>query len=71
MLNLLLYELFVMAPVKTMFKVILSFKAVLQYELTNVIIVTKKSTNKYKKKFVILQPIGIIVIKSRETRAVI
>jgi len=31
----------------------------------------KKLTNKYTEKFVILQSIGIIVIKSSETRAVI
>ena len=59
------------APVKTMSKVILSFKAALQCKLTNIVIVNKKSTNKYKEICVILQSIGIIVIKSRETRAVI
>ena len=48
------------APTKIMFEVIFSLKREL--------IVAKKLTNKYKEKFVILQSIGIIVIKSRETR---
>ena len=30
----------------------------------------KKQTNKYKEKLVILQSIGIIVVKSKETRVV-
>jgi len=49
-----------------------SFEAMLHCELTDIIIVTKKKlTNRYEEKFVILQSIGILVIKSRETRAVI
>ena len=35
-----------------------------------IVISHKKQTNKYKKKIVILQSIGIIVIKSKETRAI-
>jgi len=35
-----------------------------------IVISFKKLTNKYKEKFVILQAIGIIVIKSKETRVV-
>jgi len=31
---------------------------------------SKKQTNKYKEKLVILQSIGIIVIKSKETRVI-
>ena len=34
------------------------------------VISQKKQTNKYKEKFVILQSIGIIVIKSKETRMI-
>ena len=35
-----------------------------------IVITQKKQTNKYKEKFVILQSIGIIVIKSKETRVI-
>ena len=34
------------------------------------VISQKKQTNKYKEKLVILQSIGIIVIKSKETRVI-
>ena len=34
------------------------------------VISQKKQANKYKEKFVILQLIGIVVIKSKETRVV-
>ena len=34
------------------------------------VISQKKQTNKYKEKLVILQPIGIIVIKSKKTRVI-
>ena len=57
-----------MAPAKIMFVVILSFIVALQCEFTSIIIVIEPLTRKHKeKKFVILQSIGIIVIKSRET----
>jgi len=58
------------ASAKIMFVAILSFEVVLQCEITNIVIVTKKLTNKHKEKFVILQSIGIIVIKSKQTRVV-
>jgi len=35
-----------------------------------IVITQKKQTNKYKEKFVILQSIGIIVIKSKETKVI-
>ena len=58
------------APTKIIFVVILSFEVAL---VTSQILksLLKKETNKCKEKFVILQSIGIIAIKSSETRAVI
>jgi len=59
------------APVKIIFVVILSFAVVL-VSSPNIIIVTKEGEQaNVRKKFVILQSIQIIVIKSSETRAII
>jgi len=33
-------------------------------------VISKKQTNKYKEKLVILQPIGIIITKSKETKMI-
>jgi len=58
-------------PTKITFMVILFFEVAL-VSSPNIIIVTKKSyQNKCKEKFVILQSIGIMAIKSSETRSVI
>ena len=35
-----------------------------------IMVISKKQANKYKEKLVILQSIGIIVIKSKETRVI-
>jgi len=55
--------------VKIIFVVILSFEVVL-VNSPNITIVAKKVNKKCKEKFVILQSIGIIAIKSSETRSV-
>jgi len=57
-----------MAPAKIMLMVILFFEAAIS---PNTIIVTLKVNKQVYGKIVILQSIGIIVIESRETRAVI
>ena len=61
------------APAKIIYVVILSFEVALVTLVSspNIIIVTKKVNNKYKEKFVILKSIGIIAIKSSETRSVV
>ena len=59
-----------MASTKIIFAVIFSFKVAFVNSLI-LLLLPIKQTNKYKEKFVILQSIGILVIKNRETRAVI
>ena len=61
------------APTKIISVVILSFEMmpVTLVNSPNIIIVTKKVTNKFNEKYVILKSIGIIAIKSSETRSVI
>ena len=53
-----------------MFVVVLSFEVTLVSLPILLLLPKKKLTNKYKKNFVVLQSIGIIVIKRRETRSV-
>ena len=58
------------APAKIIFVVILLVEVALVSSL-NIIIVTKNLNKQVYGKFVILQSLGIIAIKSSETRAVI
>jgi len=57
-------------PAKIIFMIVLSFEVTL-VSSPNILIVTKKVNKQVKGKFVILQSIGIIAIKSSKTKAVI
>ena len=46
------------------------FPLIIYWEEIIMVISQKKLTNKYKEKLVILQSIGIIVLRSRETRVI-
>ena len=52
-------------PAKIIFMVILSFEVAFVISPNIIIVTKKKETNKCKGKFVILQSIGIIAIKSK------